>query len=140
MLRFLSQVKVCVVDSGYAPHVDLPTPTGIAYLGGTGVPSTDFNDANSHGTHVAGTIGARTDNGVGVAGVAYFVSALFPPSPLTQLLYAFFNSSPQLPAPPPAHQWLRAGMLCVRARVRVCAESHSLPEGLQNQSKGPCQP
>ena len=29
------------------------------------------NDENGHGTHVAGTIGERTDNGVGVAGLAY---------------------------------------------------------------------
>ncbi|HET8754839.1 MAG TPA: S8 family serine peptidase [Solirubrobacteraceae bacterium] len=29
------------------------------------------NDANGHGTHVAGTIGERTDNGIGVTGLAY---------------------------------------------------------------------
>ena len=29
------------------------------------------NDENGHGTHVAGTIGERTDNGIGVTGLAY---------------------------------------------------------------------
>jgi subtilisin family serine protease len=31
----------------------------------------DPSDANGHGTHVAGTVGARGDNGVGVAGVTW---------------------------------------------------------------------
>ncbi|CBZ52318.1 unnamed protein product [Neospora caninum Liverpool] len=33
--------------------------------------STDPADDHSHGTHVAGTIGARGDNGVGIAGIAW---------------------------------------------------------------------
>ena len=34
------------------------------------------NDPNGHGTHVAGTIGAETDNGGGVAGVAWDVQLM----------------------------------------------------------------
>lgn len=36
----------------------------------------DPMDKNSHGTHVAGTIGAETDNGQGVAGINKFVSLM----------------------------------------------------------------
>jgi len=47
------------------------------------VPGYDFvngdahpNDDNSHGTHVAGTIAQSTDNGIGVAGVAFGASLM----------------------------------------------------------------
>jgi subtilisin family serine protease len=36
----------------------------------------DANDGNGHGTHVAGTIGAKKDNGVGVVGVAAGVQVI----------------------------------------------------------------
>ncbi|MCS6772098.1 MAG: S8 family serine peptidase [Kiritimatiellae bacterium] len=43
---------------------------GARWTSGTGVPvSGDPMDDNAHGTHVAGTIGARGDNGIGVVGV-----------------------------------------------------------------------
>jgi subtilisin family serine protease len=59
-------VCVAVVDTGIAPHVDLPRPLA----GKTFVPGTvSFNDENGHGTHVSGTIAARR-NGQGVIGVA----------------------------------------------------------------------
>ncbi|MGH2693244.1 MAG: S8 family serine peptidase [Actinomycetota bacterium] len=45
---------------------------GINCIRGTGDP----NDDNDHGTHVAGTIGAAGDNGVGVAGVNWDVSIM----------------------------------------------------------------
>ena len=65
---FGSGVKVCVIDTGYdLGHEDLP-----ANVDGTNDPGAgawnDFN-VHYHGTHVAGTIAARGNNGVGVTGV-----------------------------------------------------------------------
>jgi thermitase len=63
-------VLVAVVDSGIdASHPDLAgqvdTALGVDWVDG-GAP----DDANGHGTHVAGTIAAIADNGVGLAGLA----------------------------------------------------------------------
>jgi subtilisin family serine protease len=58
-------VNVAVIDTGIdLAHHDLVVSGGISY-----VARTTNNDDNGHGTHVAGTIGAR-DNGIGVVGVA----------------------------------------------------------------------
>ncbi|HEX4911338.1 MAG TPA: S8 family serine peptidase [Permianibacter sp.] len=60
--------KVCIIDSGYdRAHEDLGANnvTG-EYDSGTGW---WYTDENSHGTHVAGTIAAINNSGVGVVGV-----------------------------------------------------------------------
>jgi subtilisin family serine protease len=80
-----SSVIVAVIDTGITPHLDL-TANVIAGYDFISDPSysedgdgmdPNPNDAefhgSFHGTHVAGTIGAVTNNGVGVAGVAWGV-------------------------------------------------------------------
>lgn len=92
-----SGVVVAVVDTGFRPHADLAANllSGYDFIVDTKV-SNDGNARDSdasdpgdwvaadfcatgaqaqnstwHGTHVAGTIGAVTNNGAGVAGIAY---------------------------------------------------------------------
>ena len=78
-------VVVAVIDSGVGPHPDLSDRI-LRHRSGAWV-GYDFVDDDSnptdpgdrkfgnkssfHGTHVAGTIGAKTDNGKGVAGVTW---------------------------------------------------------------------
>ncbi len=78
-------VVVAVIDTGYRPHADLAPNllpgydfiTSAANLDGDGRdadaqdPGSTCADSVWHGTHVAGTIAAVTNNGVGVAGVAH---------------------------------------------------------------------
>lgn len=94
-----SGVRVAVLDTGYRPHVDLAdnivggydfiSDTFVANDGdgrdsdardpgdwtkvgecGNGQPTQDRN-SSWHGTHVAGTVSAETNNSSGVAGVAF---------------------------------------------------------------------
>lgn len=71
-------VTVAVLDTGIAyetsgPFVRVPDLQGVRFA-----PGYDFvhdgehpNDDNGHGTHVAGTIAQATNNGEGVAGIAF---------------------------------------------------------------------
>ncbi len=70
-----SGVTVGVVDTGIATdHLDLAANVvpGYDYVQG----DTDPRDFNGHGTHVAGTIGARGNNAIGVIGVNWQVSLM----------------------------------------------------------------
>ena len=57
----------------------------------------DPSDDNGHGTHVAGTIGAATNNGVGVAGMSW----------VTRIMPVKVANSPGAgrPAPPGSTAW-----------------------------------
>jgi subtilisin family serine protease len=66
-------VTVAVVDTGVSSgHPDLAPNMVVGANYVTGGPNTSL-DYNGHGTHVAGTIGARGNNGIGVAGVNWNV-------------------------------------------------------------------
>jgi subtilisin family serine protease len=65
-----SSVMVAIIDSGVEPtHPDLAAKlvTGWNFLTGT----SDTTDQVGHGTAVAGTLAALSDNGIGVAGVSW---------------------------------------------------------------------
>lgn len=65
-----SNRKVCIIDSGYARgHEDLSAGANVT---GDNDPGTGnwYTDENHHGTHVAGTISALNNAGVGVVGVS----------------------------------------------------------------------
>ena len=63
-------VKIAVLDTGYRPVTDMASDT---ILQGTSfVPDEpDTTDFNGHGTHIIGTLAQYTNNGLGVAGIAY---------------------------------------------------------------------
>ncbi len=64
---FTGNRKVCIIDSGYSlGHEDLP---GSAKVTGYDGNLPWAQDGDGHGTHVAGTIAAMNNSGVGVVGV-----------------------------------------------------------------------
>ena len=69
-------VKIGVLDSGfryYHPDLEANMDTSLGY--NAGVPtSSDIDDYDGHGTHVAGTIGAVGNNSIGVVGVNWDVT------------------------------------------------------------------
>ena len=65
-----------VIDTGIqANHPDLNVVGGVNYSGGN---PNQWGDGNGHGTHVAGILAATTNNGIGVAGVAWEGVRLLP--------------------------------------------------------------
>ncbi len=73
-----AQVTVAVIDTGiFDSHEDLAGRVvgGRNFVAAAGTTSA-WRDDNGHGTHVAGTIGARTNNGIGIAGIAPQASLL----------------------------------------------------------------
>ena len=88
--REAPDVVVAVIDSGVRlTHTDIapnlwrnPNPTagdlhGARFTSGNGrMTSGDPTDDSGHGTHVAGTIGAVGNNGIGIAGVAWKVQIM----------------------------------------------------------------
>src|SRR5262249_2340519 len=78
-----SPVRVAIIDSGIdSKHEDLRdnvrTELGVDFIrvDENGRPTKDPQDENGHGTHVAGTIGAVGNNGVGVTGVCWRVQLI----------------------------------------------------------------
>lgn len=75
--RFASNIVVAVIDSGVRhTHEDLTANMWVNPLDGTSgfnalSIGTEPADDNGHGTHLAGTIAAATDNGKGMAGIAW---------------------------------------------------------------------
>jgi len=66
--ELVGNMKVCIIDTGYdITHEDLPDGSNVG--GNNNAGNRWDEDGNGHGTHVAGTIAAIGNNGVGVVGV-----------------------------------------------------------------------
>ena len=59
---------IAIVDGGVQPHPDLVLLPGWNFVDGNGNAG-DTSISSSHGTHVSGSAAARTNNGIGIAGV-----------------------------------------------------------------------
>ena len=72
-----SDVDIFVLDTGISmqngslTHPDLDDTTRVKTIANVPSPGNDPADDYGHGTHVAGTIGAETDNATGIAGVMH---------------------------------------------------------------------
>ena len=72
-----NDVVVAVLDTGVVAHPDLQAVLpGFDFVDGDADPSDPGGNGAFHGTHVAGTVAAFTDNGIGVAGVSWGASVL----------------------------------------------------------------
>jgi len=73
-----NDVVVAVLDSGTIAHPDLVPSLlpGYDFIDGDADPSDPGGAGAFHGTHVAGTVAAATDNALGVAGVSWGASVL----------------------------------------------------------------
>jgi len=76
-------VVVAVLDTGvayedYGAYCQAPDLAGTTFVAGYDFVNSDAhpNDDNGHGTHATGTIAQTTNNGVGVAGVAFDCSIM----------------------------------------------------------------
>ena len=71
-----SNIRVAVIDTGIDPdHPDLEGKIDLENAWDF-TDDNDIEDFHGHGTHVAGTIGASTNNEIGVAGVMWEVELL----------------------------------------------------------------
>ncbi len=62
--------KLCIIDSGYyTGHEDLPSGSNVTGDSDPLGAGNWYQDGFGHGTHVAGTIAALANNGVGVVGI-----------------------------------------------------------------------
>jgi subtilisin family serine protease len=67
----MPQIKVCIIDTGVQmDHPDLARNIVKGFNLVRDQASSNYNDRNGHGTHVAGLLAAVANNRLGVAGVA----------------------------------------------------------------------